>query len=218
MLDLRCQSMGETLCVHVRPCFESAARSLNLAADFISFEIVADDSPDAEEPWLHLEISGVPDTNQNRGTLFCSENAFYSFQSATSTVFPQTEVWDQARAPQEQVPFDPSLFSLKQTEKFLHHELLMALDLVQKKIIPKEIESHLVESFSAAWAVVVDGRLSRRHLPGFSLAERRARFSRLFACAGVLLPGHWNIFQSLWDGAVDSTEEVLASIRHLPRL
>jgi len=218
MLELLCHGMDEQLCVHVRPCLESAARSLNLAADFDSFEIIADDFHESEEAWLRMVSSGDGADKCMKGMLFCSENAFCTVRRATSTVFPRTQVWDQSPAPDQQVPFDSSRFSQKQADKFIHHELMLAQDLVRGDVVPADIGSDRVEAFSATWAVVIDGRLSRRALPGFSLTERRARFSRLFACAGVLLPGHWNIFQSLWDGGVNNSSEVLASIRLLPRL
>ena len=64
----------------------------------------------------------------------------------------------------------------------------------------------------------VDGRLERSALPGYDQARRRGRFSRLFSSAGILMPGHWQIFQSLWDGGLAGAGEVLAAVRQLPRL
>lgn len=217
-MKLLCQGMGEELCVLVRPCLESAAQSLDLAADFVSFEIIADDLPDAAEPWLMLEEVKFPEGKKYKGSLFCSESFYCQSNGATGTVFPPVEVWDQAPAPGLQVRFTADRFSLSRSNEFLHHELLMARDLVRGELQPRAIASGQVVAFSALWAVVIDGRLSRMGLPGYSLAERRSRFSRLFACAGVLLPGHWQIFQSLWDGAVVQWKDVQASIRLLPRL
>ncbi len=218
MMELICQGMEEDLCNLVLPCLESAAQSLDLAADFLSFTVVGDDFPDAPEPWLRLEESNDPDEPLIIGTLFCGEGFFCRSNGAANAIYPPVEVWDQAPAPGGANPFDKTSFSSSRTEIFLHHELLMAQDLVRGEIAPAAIAAGQVEAFSSLWAVVIDGRLSRMGLPGYSQADRRSRFSRLFACAGVLLPGHWQIFQSLWDGAVTNWKDVLASIRHLPRL
>lgn len=32
------------------------------------------------------------------------------------------------------------------------------------------------------------------------------------------MPHHWQIFQALWDGALDTQKDVLAVVRQLPRL
>lgn len=218
MMELLCMGMGGEICTHVRPCLESAAGSLDMAADFISFEIIADDLPGAEEPWLRLEPSNDLVETRVKGILFCSESCFCATRKATSTVFPPVEIWDQAPAPKEHKLFDASCFSQSHTEIFLHHELLLARDIVRGEVLPGEIPTSRVEAFSACWAVVIDGRLARMGLPGYSLAHRRSSFSRLFACSGVLLPSHWQIFQSLWDGGVDNWKDVLASNRHLPSL
>ena len=218
MLELLCQDMGGKLCASVRPYLESAAKSLDLATDFISLEIRIDDLPDSKEPWLHLVRSGDPAEKRVLGTLFCSESCFCKKAPAVGTVFPTAEVWDQALAPKDGLPFDLNLFSESRTEKFLHHELLLARDLVRGLVVPRAIATGQIEAFSAVWAVVIDGRLERLGLPGYSMTERRSSFSRLFACAGVLLPGHWHIFQSLWDGGIADWKDALASIRLLPTL
>ena len=51
---------------------------------------------------------------------------------------------------------------------------------------------------------------------GYPLTERRGHFSRLFSTVGVLLPDHWQIFQSLWDGGLPGWREVLAVTDRLP--
>ena len=218
MLKLLCSDMDGQLCNHVRPCLESAAKSLDLAADFVSIEIVADDFPDSGEPWLRLEEVADPAECRMKGILFCCQGCFCRLATAASTIYPPAEIWDQAPAPLERGQFDVARFSQSRTKMFLHHELLMARDLVRGEIVPAAIASGQVEAFSALWAVVIDGRLSRQGLPGYTLAERRSSFSRLFACAGVLLPDHWQIFQSLWDGGLSNWKDVLATIRLLPRL
>ena len=95
---------------------------------------------------------------------------------------------------------------------------MLAQDLVRDSVSLSSIPVGQIEAFEAAWEVGVDGRLARAGLPGFSLAERRGIFSSLFSSAGVLMPDHWQIFQSLWDGGLTSGRDVLAVIRQLPRL
>ncbi len=218
MMELNCKGLEGDLCGHLHPFLESAAKSLDLAADFFSFSIVADDLPDALEPWLHLRPSADPAEARPGGILFCAETCFSRFTPATSTVLPRGEIWDQAPAPRRHVPFDMKYFSEVRTKAFLHHELLLARDLVRGGIVPSALANGQIEAFSAIWAVTVDGRLSRMGLPGYSMAQRRSQFSRLFSGVGVLLPDHWQIFQSLWDGGLVDWKDVLAVIRHLPRL
>ncbi len=218
MMELNCKGLEGNLCQHLLPFLEAAAGSLDLAADFFSFSIVADDLPDAREPWLHLKKSPDPAETRLGGILFCAETCFSRSTAATTSLYPPAEIWDQAPAPLHHIQFQMDSFSEARTKAFLHHELLLARDLVRGEIVPSALANGQIESFSAIWAVTVDGRLSRLGLPGYSMAERRSQFSYLFSGVGVLLPDHWQIFQSLWDGGLVEWKDVLAVIRHLPRL
>jgi hypothetical protein len=220
-LELLCEGLGGNLCSHILPHLKMAAESLDLAADFFTFKIVLDDlAPlsDVDEPWLRLVDPGDPNDKRLAGTLFCSETSFCSNFPLRSGVFPPVEVWDQAPAPGGDGLFESGVFSNTEAALFLHHELLLAQDLARGEVVPATIPSGDIEAFASAWAVVIDGRLARRGLPGYQMAQRRSRFSRLFSSAGVLMPNHWQIFQSLWDGGVSDGKGVLASIRLLPRL
>jgi len=218
MIDLRCNGLDKELCPLLQPHLESAANSLELAADFFSFSLMIDDFPEASEPWLHLLKSFDPAETRSGAVLFCAESSFTSLNPASGTEMPPVEIWDQAPAPRQNLCFDPGSFSEKRSLAFLHHELFLAQDLVQGRIIPSALANGQIEAFSSTWAVTVDGRLARRGLPGYSMAQRRAQFSRLFSGVGVLLPDHWQIFQSLWDGGLSDWKDVLGAIRHLPRL
>jgi hypothetical protein len=217
-MELKCKGLAGNLCHHLLPFLESAAKSLDLAADFSKFTLVVDDLPDARVPWLHLERSSDPAEARLGAILFCAESNFSRLSPATSTVFPSVEIWDQAPAPRHYSPFDLVSFSQDRTQAFLHHELLLARDLVRGEIVPSALANGQIEAFSATWAVTVDGRLSRLGLPGYTMPHRRSQFSHLFSNVGVLLPDHWQIFQSLWDGGLVGWKDVLAVIRHLPRL
>jgi hypothetical protein len=95
---------------------------------------------------------------------------------------------------------------------------LTARDLTRGEVVGRNLPATLAEAFSEAWAVGVDGRLVRRGLPGFPLAERRASFARVFSPGGILLPDHWQVFQSLWDGAISNQKDVVGVLKWLPRL
>ena len=218
MIDLSCSGLEGDLCLHLQPYLESAAESLDLAADFFSFSVVADDFPDSPEPWLRLFQSSDPAETRLGAVLFCAETCFSHFLPAASTVLISAEIWDQAPAPSQHTRFDLKSFSEVKTQAFLHHELLLARDLARSEVVPSALANGQVEAFSAIWAVTVDGRLARLGLPGYTMTERRSQFSHLFSAVGVLLPDHWQIFQSLWDGGLTDWKEVLAVIRFLPRL
>ncbi len=221
-IELSCRGLEPGLCDRVLPLLKSAASSLDLDADFFFLEVMADDdsaaSGEVNEPWLRLVKSPEPHEERLAGTLFCSRECFCQSFSRNNGVFPAVEVWDQAPAPRGNECPEVGEFSVSNSASFLHHELLLAQDLAREELDPTLIPANLIEAFAAAWAVVVDGRLSRKGLPGYEMAQRRSRFSRLFSSAGVLLPNHWQIFQTLWDGGVSDGEGVLASIRLLPPL
>lgn len=220
-LELSCQGLQQSLADSVHPHLERAIRNLDLASDFKKISVVIDDLPTLageQDGWLRLERFPCGASSGLAATLFCNESSFCTPVPELGHPWPGTEIWDQAVAPLDGLPFDRSRFSKDRADVFLHHELLLAQDLARGVLLPTAIPSDSVEAFSAAWAVVLDGRLDRLGLPGYGLVARRARFSRLFACAGVLLPGHWQIFQSLWDGGISRWQDVLGSIGDLPPL
>jgi len=217
-LHLDCQALQPELGVLVLPHLEEAARSLELAADFLSLAVIVDDLPGVTEPpapWLHLVETRRGDRQGWSGVLFCAETHFLRLDLVGASLLPTPEIWDAVALPGEAGP-EAATFRELPARRLLHHELLVARDLVRRNLAPAAIPRGVVESFAAAWAVTVDGRLHRLGLPGYTMAERRSTFSRHFSSAGVLLPGHWEIFQSLWDGAVTGWRDVLAVLRHLP--
>ncbi|MCP4293168.1 MAG: hypothetical protein GY780_15195 [bacterium] len=218
MLDLHCKGLFDELCPHLKPLLESAAGSLDLATDFFSISVIADDFPEAEKPWLQLSRSSLDTEKRLEAKLFCSEASFCTLQPLTRSILPASQVWEQAPAPRNTSLFDEASFSSERASAFLHHEWLLARDWARSEIVPSAIPEGQIEAFSESWAVVIDGRLSRLGLPGYSMVERRSQFSGLFSGAGVLLPDHWQIFQSLWDGGITDWHDVLAVLRHLPRL
>jgi len=103
-------------------------------------------------------------------------------------------------------------------ERFLYHQLLSVRDLCEGRIDPSDIPADLAEAFQEVWAITVDGRLRRSLMPGYSAAERRQRFSRVFARGGVLMPVHWDLFHRLWQETEPQQADLQRLARQLPRL
>lgn len=210
------QGLEPDLAVLLVPRLGPAVTDLDLQEDLGALEVCADDLPGQDTAWFRWERprgSAKPAL-----TVFCHPEAFLKRRHATSTVFPPRPVWEQREAPAGGEVTSPADFSPERTDQFLHHHLLTARDLIRGLVVPADIPPRWSAAFAAAWAVGVDGRLERLGLPGYSLIERRGSFSRLFSSAGVLMPDHWQVFQSLWDGALAVQGDVLGAVQVLPRL
>ena len=201
----------------VEPRLAATLVALKMEEAFGTVRLSGDDLPGDEDAWYAI----VPPTAEAPGpvlNLTCHPDAFCRHRPLKSTVYPAQEIWKQIAAPLAEPFLDPAEFSAERTDVFLHHHLLTVSDIRRGKLVAADIPSHLTEAFAAAWAVAVDGQLNRRHLPGYPMAERRGRFSRLFSAAGIMLPDHWQIFQALWDGGLEGQKAVLGVARQLPRL
>ncbi len=192
----------------------AAADALELAGELDELRICLDDVPGDDDGWLTL--ARTPDrTRPPRLTLYGHVAAVCGGPAAAG-LLPRKEVWDAAGAPgaeEDAGPFHPA-----RADVFLHHQLLTARDLVRGELRPADVPAGQAEAFGVLWAVTVDGRLARWGLPGYPMAERRARFSRRFSSAGILMPGHWQAFEALWDGALAAQKDVLSLVARLPRL
>ena len=214
----RCIGPDPQWCAQLQPLLPGMGQALGLAADFSQVTILADETAEEEACWFRA-IPVLEDGVFGPALeLYCSTRSFARHQPVQSTVFPSREVWDAQEGVWEGDSFDPLDFSIARAEMFLYHNLLLAQDLVREVVSLSTIPVGQIEAFTATWEVVVDGRLSRAGWPGYSLADRRGKFSRLFSSAGVLMPHHWQIFQSLWDGGLPTGRDVLGIIRQLPRL
>lgn len=210
---VRCTACGEVLARELPPLVEGALQALDLAAAVGAVTICADDLPEDGDGWL--DIVPGPGAEPPRLVLYCAPWAFGDPRRAPRS---EAAVWERRPVPAGEAPLGEEDFDRAEAAALIHHHLLLAADVLAGRLIPDLVPASLAEAFGAAWAVSIDGRLVRQGLPGYPQARRRARFSRLFSAAGVLMPGHWQIFQSLWDGALPGQGEVLASVRQLPRL
>ena len=217
-LSWRCIGPDPTWCPQLEILLPGIGQALDLGRDFSLINICADDAPEQESCWFKMRPAGRGDDPRLVLDFFCSTRSFSQPGPGRRTVQPARQIWDKQQDPRPTPESNPQDFSIAQAEVFLHHNLALAQDLARGDLSLDSIPKGQVEAFEAAWEVVVDGRLARAGLPGYSLADRRGIFSRLFSSAGVLMPDHWQIFESLWDGGLASGRDVLAVLRQLPRL
>jgi hypothetical protein len=211
-------------CVGLEPAVErmiidaarQALEALGMEADLSALEISADDLAGTEDAWLRPRpgpAGGLPALS-----IYCHPDVFGVPRPAANAAFPPRAVWESPDPAAADGHLTAAGFSRVRSDTFLHHQLLWARDVLRGDVRSVDVPASLAEGFAAAWAVTVDGRLSRLGLPGYGLAERRNRFSRLFSTAGVLMPGHWASFQELWDGEIARPRDVVGLVRRLPRL
>ena len=205
------------LAAELEPLAESAVTALKLTDDFSGLRICGDDLPGQDDVWYRLRPAPGEDTRPIL-VLFCHGASFQGSGRIADAVRPPRPVWEQMPAPRDGMELDCKDFSRERSAIFLHHHLLAAQDMVRGRVRGRDLPAGLAEAFAEAWAVGLDGRLARKGLPCYPLAERRARFARVFSPAGILLPDHWQVFQSLWDGALTGQKEVLDVVKRLPGL
>ncbi len=216
-LQVSCAGMADDLAAALTPLAESAGKALGLARDVSGIRICGDDLPGQDGVWYRLQPGSGPDELPVL-VLFCHGGCFGRRRRGSDSVYPPRAVWEQSPPPVDESGGAEAEFSVERSAIFLHHHLLTVRDLVRGDVAGRNLPPDMAEAFAEAWAVCVDGRLSRQGLPGYPLAERRGRFSQVFSPAGILLPDHWQAFQALWDGALSNQKDVLGVVKRLPRL
>ena len=216
-LSVECVGLTPDLSGALEPLAQSAGMALDLFEDFSGIRIYGDDLPGDDDAWYRLEAAAGQDELPVL-SLFCHGNSFNPSARPRDAVRPLPEVWEQSPAPHEDSSGSLGEFSAERAAVFLHHHLLTARDVVRGDVGGRNLPARWAEAFDEAWAVYVDGRLARMGLPGYPLAERRGRFARVFSLAGILLPDHWQVFESLWDGALANQRDVLEVVKRLPGL
>jgi len=216
-LRVSCTGLSKNLAAVLPSLVVAAGQALDLARDFSGIRICADDLPDQEGAWYRLEPVADPGA-QPFLVLFCQVKCFGPVEGVSAAGFPPRAVWEQSPMPGRFTEGAEAAFSRERSSIFLHHHLLTARDLARGAVVGRNLPATLAEAFAEAWAVGVDGRLERLGLPGYPVAERRASFARVFSPAGILLPDHWQVFQSLWDGAIPDQKGVLDVLKWLPGL
>jgi hypothetical protein len=210
-------NLAENLAAALTPLVTTAGQVLELAQDVSGIRICGDGLPGEDGVWYRLQPGSGPDDLPVL-VLFCHGACFGPLVRVSDSVNPPREIWEQSPVSGAEPDGAEADFSAERSAIFLHHHLLTARDLARGEVVGRNLPAGLAEAFAEAWAVGVDGRLARKGLPGFPLAERRFSFAKVFSPAGILLPDHWQVFQSLWDGAISDQKDVLGVLKWLPGL
>jgi len=213
-LVLTCRCCAQDLSDVLLPLLGTAARNLGLEELLAEVVLCVDDLPADDAGWLRID--SVAERTRPRLTLYCGCAVLTACSPGGPPAGTEAYVWE-LTAP-EPTAVEAADLDEGTALAFLHHQLLLARDLLRRELEPQVVPAGLTETFAAVWDVTLDGRLDREGLPGYTLETRRARFSNLFSSASVLMPHHWQIFQSLWEGGLVSQSDVLAAVRQLPRL
>jgi hypothetical protein len=200
----------------------AVAQRLMLDRYLVRLVLCLDDLVQDERIWISFaelpREPGAADRPHRQVTLYLHPGHLLKDRPPTS-LLPGTEIWEMRGPRLAHREGDPRAeLSRANLERFLYHQLMSVRDLCDGTIDPAAVPADTADAFQEAWAVTVDGRLRRQRWPGFTAAERRRRFSRIFGRGGVLLPEHWRIFHELWE--LDPVEQVrlLEWLRKLPRL
>lgn len=209
-----CRACSPELGEALVPVLQAAAHNLELDGHLEEVALCVDDLTADDTGWLRLDPG--PESGVYRLTVYCGGAALAASGPGGQSTRGEVYAWERPTPMQEEMGAED--VDAVAAAAFVHHQLLLARDLMTRDLDPALVPDSLAETFAAAWDVVLDGRLARTGLPGYALEIRRARFSNLFSSASVLMPHHWQIFQSLWDGGLVDQAAVLAAVRQLPRL
>lgn len=193
---------------------EAAIARLDLVRRLAVCDLVPDALAADDRAWLRLER----DDGRWRVAIWFHPAQIERDRPDRGDLQPEARVWELGPVPGAAPPAGADDFSAPNAQRFLYQQLLLVDDIVSGRLDPAAVPASLIEAFQEAWLITVDGRLQRRGLPHLSAGERRAAFLRLFAPAGIVTPGHWAIFNRLWDGSLEDQAEVLAKVRLLPPL
>jgi hypothetical protein len=208
------QPAGHVLATVLAPHAAAAAEHLGLGRWLARILLILDDIVADERPWLTLATTAA---GRSLALYLHPEAVLKDRADSTSRPAPH-DAWTLRPAPRTEAACDPADFSAVKAQRLLHHQFLWARDLCDGSLDPAAVPPSLAEAFQEAWAVGVDGRLRRADLPALGEGERRFRFLRVFASAGVITPEHWRIYHELWSGEAPTSAEVLRCVRLLPPL
>ncbi len=203
----------------LRPLAETAAARLDLGRHLASLTLWLDDLTADERIWV-TTVAAAACHPGGRCPAWRSGSTLTISCAITRRAPPRGEgllAWELRDGPVAE-SCDPAAFSPRKAERILYHQFLMVRDLRDGTVSPAEVPPAGAEAFQEAWAVTLDGRLKRAILPGYSLAERRRRFFRVFSAGGVLLPQHWQIFHALWEWESPEQTRLLEMLARLPSL
>ncbi len=196
-----------------------AAERLELPLHLARLRLCLDDLDADPRVWLSFgRLAGEGPSPRRTLTLYLHPDHLLRDRPAATGFQLRAPAWESVPPPPAAESSSPADLSPRKAERFLFHQLLFARDLCERRLVPDLVPGNLVEAFQEIWAVTVDGRLRQARQPGYSVAERRRRFLRVFSTGGVLLPEHWRIFHDLWEGEDVNQAACLEMVRRLPRL
>ncbi len=213
-MEIRVIPAAWPLAEQLRSVAFTTASRLGLDRDLQQLVLVADDLGSDDHAWWRLDATGGGRCLR----LWLHPDHVLQDRPGRGAARRPDQDWRLGPVPGEDAAPDPGEFSPRNAQRFLYQQLLLIQDVLAGRLDPAAVPAGLAEAFQEAWLVTVDGRLKREGLPHLSEAERRLRFLRRFGPAGVVTPGHWRIFRSLWGGEVATQDAVLAQVGRLPTL
>lgn len=157
-----------------------AVRLLNLSGLINSVEIIFDDIEPGQKPWLSVNNPKYP-------VIWAHADDLSELPAEKQYPWELSELKHHAN----NIETNSTVIS-----RFIYHQLLVLRDLLDGSVV---LQEDMPESLQQSWSISADGRLHQMGLPGYSAAECRRRFYRLYSTTGVLLPVHWETFRELWE-------------------
>jgi len=192
----------------------TAVDRLGLADRIARLVLVCDDLGADDHAWWRLDRTD----GRRQLTLWFHPDHVLQDRPGRGAALEPERIWQLGPVPAAAAAPEPAEFSAPNAQRFLYHQLLLVDDLLSGRLDLAAVPPSLSEAFQEAWLVTIDGRLRREGLPHLSEAERRLRFLRRFAPAGVVTPSHWAIFNALWNGELAAQAAVLGKVKLLPPL
>jgi hypothetical protein len=205
----------------LQPLAAAAARRLELPDHLAALTLCLDDIAPDDRVWFSFgsgDATARGEAPPVRLTLYLHPDLVTRDRPASLSVMPAVMDWEQHQPPADAAGEGAEDLSRAKAERFLYHHLLFVRDLRQGRLTRLGVPRRHLEALQELWAITVDGRLRHWNLPGYSAAERRRRFLRVFSVAGVLLPEHWQIFHELWEEEEIGAKRLLHMLERLPRL
>lgn len=218
-MQILCLPAKHGLCHSLLELAANAVSRLDLESQLARLVFCLDDITHDDWVWFNFGLrEAAPQDSRRTLTIYLHPDHLLRDRPASTPLLLASQIWETRPEP-EPPPAEPDerLFRPK-VERFLYHQLLAVRDLCERRLDPGDIPAELAEAVQELWAISIDGRLRQQRLPGYSAAERRLRFSRVFARGGILLPVYWDLFHQLWEEAELDQALLVKLARRLPRL
>jgi len=218
-VQILCLPAEHDLCQPLLELATNAVTRLHLDAQLARLVFCLDDITHDDWVWFNFGLSAAaPQQPRRTLTIYLHPDHLLRDRPAPTPLLLSHHIWEKRLEPEELPPEQDERLFRPKVERFLYHQLLAVSDLCYGRLDPGNIPADLAEAVQELWAISIDGRLRQQRLPGYSAAERRLRFSRVFARGGILLPVYWDLFHQLWEEAELDQALLVKLARRLPRL